>query len=159
MLQLLHLDFLRACIRLWDPEDHVFHFGVDWSELCPLFEEFCAIIGCDPNGPLVRNELRVGNFRRFSDMFGFSFAIAERMVVKKRVILLHLIDEFLEARLDDPEQMLHRRRALVFCLVAGFLFNKDLGFGDLLLCPLINQMEAGHYIGGLVLAETIRSLD
>ena len=55
--------------------------------------------------------------------------------------------------------MLHRRRALVFCLVAGFLFNKDPGFGDLALCPLIDQMESGHCIGGMVLAETIRSLD
>ena len=105
-------DFLHACVWLWDPEDHVFRFGADWSELCPLFEEFCAIIGCDPNGPLVRNELRVRNFRRFCSMFGFSFAMAERMIMEKRVILLHLIDEFLEARLDDPEHMLHRWRAL-----------------------------------------------
>ncbi|KDP35829.1 hypothetical protein JCGZ_10638 [Jatropha curcas] len=26
------------------------------EEMCPLFEEFCAIIGCDPNAPLVKHE-------------------------------------------------------------------------------------------------------
>ncbi|KDP42536.1 hypothetical protein JCGZ_01790 [Jatropha curcas] len=49
-------DFLRAGIRLWDPEAHVFRFGAMMEELCPLFEECCAIIGCDPNAPLVKHE-------------------------------------------------------------------------------------------------------
>ncbi|KDP24837.1 hypothetical protein JCGZ_25291 [Jatropha curcas] len=49
-------DFFRACIKLWDPETHVFRFGAMMEEMCPLFEEFCAIIGCDPNAPLVKHE-------------------------------------------------------------------------------------------------------
>ncbi|KDP40406.1 hypothetical protein JCGZ_03756 [Jatropha curcas] len=84
-------DFLRGCIRLWDPEAHVFRFGAMMEEICPLFEEFCAIIGCDPNAPLVEHE--------------------------------------------DP------------------------GFGDLCLCPMVRHMEDMGCIGGIVLAETIRSLD
>ncbi|KDP23848.1 hypothetical protein JCGZ_27152 [Jatropha curcas] len=59
--------------------------------MCPLFEEFCAIIGCDPNAPLVKHE--------------------------------------------------------------------DLGFGDLRLCPMVRQMEDMGCIGGIAVAETIRSLD
>ncbi|KDP47190.1 hypothetical protein JCGZ_19672 [Jatropha curcas] len=55
-------DFLWACIRLWDPEAHIFRFGGMMEEMCPLFEEFCAIIGCDPNAPLVRHEVKVGPF-------------------------------------------------------------------------------------------------
>ncbi|KDP22952.1 hypothetical protein JCGZ_01760 [Jatropha curcas] len=50
-------------------------------------------------------------------------------------------------------------QALVFCLLAGFLFNQDPGFGDLPLCPMVRQMEDMGCIGGIVLAETIRSLD
>ena len=152
-------DFLRACVRLWDPETHVFRFGTGWFELCPLFEEFCAIIGCDPNGPLVRNELRVGNLHLFEGLFGFSSSRARKMIVEGRVVLSSLIDSFFEADFDVPEQLLFRRRALVFCLLAGFLFNRDPGFGNLALCPLISQMESGQCIGGLVLAETFRSLD
>jgi len=50
-------------------------------------------------------------------------------------------------------------RALVFCLLAGFLFNRDPGFGDLRLCPMVWQMEDMGCIDGVVLTETIRSLD
>src|ERR1043165_5918841 len=75
------------------------------------------------------------------------------------VALSSLIDEFLIA---DVSHELYRRchmRAYVFCLLAGFLFNRDLGFGDLRLCPLIRDMEDFECIGGLVLAETLQSLD
>ena len=127
--------------------------------MCPLFEEFCAIIGCDPNGPLVRNELRVGYIRCFANLFGFSLHKAREVMMENKVVLSRLIDKFLEVNLADLDQMLYRRRAFVFCLVAGFLFNKNSGFGDLSLCTLVSQMEKGHCIGGLLLAETIRSLD
>src|ERR1043165_706013 len=152
-------NFLNACIQFWDPEAHVFRFGADWFEMCPLFEEFCAIIGCDPNGPLVRNELRVNYVRGFLNLFGFPHAKVGGMIADNKVVLSHLIDEFLEADLTNPDQMLYRRRAFVFCLVAGFLFNRDPGFGHLSLCVLISQMEKAHCIGGLILAETIRCLD
>ena len=117
-------DFLHACTRFWDPEAHVFRFGADWAELCPLFEEFSAIIGCDPNAPLVRNELRVGYLRCFANLFSFSIPRARDMTVESKVVLSHLIDEFLEAITTDPNQMQYRRRAFVFCLLAGFLFNQ-----------------------------------
>src|ERR1043165_8503189 len=116
--------------------------------MCPLFEEFYAITGCDPNGLLVYNELRVGYLRCFANLFGFSHNKAREMTMDNKVVLSHLIDEFLEAELANPEQILYRRRAFVFCLTAGFLFNGDPGFCDLSLCFLINQMEA----------ETIQSL-
>ncbi|KDP26284.1 hypothetical protein JCGZ_22308 [Jatropha curcas] len=81
------------------------------------------------------------------------------IVGDQKAILLPLIDEFVEVHSDDPDRMRLRMRALVFCLLAGFLFNKDPGFGDLRLCPMIRQMEDMGCIGGIVLAETIRSLD
>ena len=153
-------DFLEACVRFWDPEAHVFRIGATWSELCPLFEEFCAIIGCNPDAPLVRNEVKVGNVRLFAKMFGFSLHEANEVIAdSEKVSLLKLMDRFREPNHDDLEYMLHRRRAFVFCLTAGFLFNRNPGFGDLSLCPLICQMEAGNCIGGIILAETIRSLD
>jgi len=153
-------DFLRACIRFWDPEAHVFRFGAMMEEMCPLFEEFCAIVGCDPNAPLVRHEIKAGYIRSFETLFRFSRPQARAMIVNdQKAILLPLIDEFSEAQPDDPDRMRLRMRALVFCLLAGFLFNRDPGFGDLCLCPMVWQMEDMGCIGGLVLAETIRSLD
>ncbi|KDP23782.1 hypothetical protein JCGZ_00151 [Jatropha curcas] len=80
------------------------------------------------------------------------------IVDDQKVILLPLVDEFSEARADDPDWMVLRMRALVFCLLAGFLFNQDPRVGDLRLCPTVQQMEDMGCIGGIVLAETIRSL-
>ncbi|KDP22707.1 hypothetical protein JCGZ_01931 [Jatropha curcas] len=81
------------------------------------------------------------------------------IVGDQKAILLPLINEFSEVQSDDPNRMRLRMRALIFCLLAGFLFNKDPGFRDLRLYPMIREMEDMGCIGGIVLAETIRSLD
>ncbi|KDP27434.1 hypothetical protein JCGZ_20817 [Jatropha curcas] len=81
------------------------------------------------------------------------------VVDDQKAILLPLIDEFSETRSEDPDRMRLRMRALVFYLLASFLFNKDPSFGDLHLCPMVRLMEDMGCIGGIVLAETIRSLD
>ncbi|KDP29821.1 hypothetical protein JCGZ_19160 [Jatropha curcas] len=103
------------------------------EEMCPLFEEFCAIIGCDPNAPLVKHEVKVGYIRSFESLFQFSRPQVGAMIVgDQKAILLPLIDEFSEVHSDDPDRMRLRMRALVFCLLTGFLFNKDPGFGAFL---------------------------
>ena len=45
-LQHLKIDtaFLYAAVTFWDTRDHVFRFNS--HELCPLIEEFAAILGC-----------------------------------------------------------------------------------------------------------------
>ena len=45
-LQHLKIDtaLLHAAATFWDPKDHVFRFNS--QELCPLIEEFTAILGC-----------------------------------------------------------------------------------------------------------------
>ena len=102
----------------------------------------------------------MGYLRCFGELFGLSpTKVSEIAPGGQKAILSFLMDEFLEPNLEDPDQMMFRRRAFVFCLTAGFIFNRDPGFGDLELCPLVQQMEQGHCTGALVLAETIRSLD
>ena len=46
--QHVHLkrDFLHAAISFWDSYEHVFQINA--MELCPLYEEFGAIVGCIP---------------------------------------------------------------------------------------------------------------
>ena len=143
----------------WDPEVLVFCFGI-MMDNCSLFEGICAILGCDPDSPLVRPEPQVGYVGSFERLFVFTRPYAQSMIVDgSKVALSSLIDEFLTA---DVSCELYRRRhmrAYVFCLLAGFLFNRDPGFGDLRLCPLIRDMEDFQCIWGLVLAETLQSLD
>ena len=45
-LQHLKIDtaLLHAAVTFWDTQDHVFRFNE--QELCPLIEEFAAILGC-----------------------------------------------------------------------------------------------------------------
>ena len=45
-LQHLKIDtaLLHATATFWNPKDHVFRFNS--QELCPLIEEFAAILGC-----------------------------------------------------------------------------------------------------------------
>ena len=38
-------DFLRATVKFWDIEDHVFRFNI--AKLCLTIEEFSAILGYD----------------------------------------------------------------------------------------------------------------
>ena len=42
----LERDFLHTVISLWDPYEHVFQINA--MELCPLYEEFSAIVGRIP---------------------------------------------------------------------------------------------------------------
>ena len=43
--QYVHIDFnfLKAAMAFWDPFEHVFYFN--GLKLCPLYEEFSAIVG------------------------------------------------------------------------------------------------------------------
>ena len=117
-------EFLRACCKFWDVDAHVFRLGAECSELCPLFEEFCSIIGCDPNAPLVHRKIQIGYLRCFRELFGFTSAkVSEIVPGEQKAILSFLMDEFLEPNSEDPDQMMFRRRAFVFCLTAGFIFN------------------------------------
>ena len=45
-LQLLKIDtaLLHTAVTFWDTRDHVFRFN--GQELCPMIEEFAAILGC-----------------------------------------------------------------------------------------------------------------
>ena len=43
-------DLLHAVLRFWDPENHVFRFGLD--EICSTIEDFSAILDINKNLPL-----------------------------------------------------------------------------------------------------------
>ena len=60
-------DFLRSCLKFWDTTAHVFRLGPSIEEICPTFEEFCAILGSDPNPFCLLRSLRWAIFRRSID--------------------------------------------------------------------------------------------
>ena len=65
-------------------------------------------------------------------------------------MLLHLMDDFFEVVLDDPDALSLERS----CILLSKWIPVSTGisrFHDSSLCPLINQTETGHYIGELVI--------
>src|ERR1041384_1520522 len=102
------------------------------DELYPLFEEICAILCCDPNSPLVRHEPQVGYIGSFERLFAFTRPFAQTMIMDgSKVVLSSLIDQFLTADIENEVLMRRRIRDFVFCLLAGFLFNRDPGLREL----------------------------
>ena len=154
-------DFLHACLRFWDTETHVFRFGASLEELCPTFEEFSALLGSSPDAALASPAIRVGYFQSFQGLFGLSQQVADGFVFDGRVNLTGLIEEFFDPQdFEDFVWQKVRKKVLIFCLVSGCLFLEDSsGWGDIRLVELIHQMDSGKTIAGMVLAETLLSLD
>ena len=153
-------DFLRACSRFWDVEAHVFRFGADMEELCPTFEEFCAILGSNPDSTLAVPVVKVGHFASFRRLLGLDEVSAGHMVKDGLVNLASVIAEFCDSRdLEDLERQRYRMRALVFCLTSTYLFTGPIGWGNIDIVELVFQMEEYRNVASLVLAETLLSLD
>ena len=87
--------------------------------------------------------------------------MADGLVFDGRVNLTGLIEEFFDPQdFEDLARQKVREKVLIFCLISGCLFLEDgSGWGDIRLVELIYQMESGRTIAGMVLAETLLSLD
>ena len=88
-------DFLRATVKFWDPEDHVFRFKT--AELYPKIEEFSAILGYDPSKKSVAVSYDPRHRESLSDAVGLPISITSSMVeghmVNLRAILSRLINK------------------------------------------------------------------
>ena len=130
------------------------------EELCPTFEEFCAILGSDPNSALTTPVIKAGYFSSFCRLLELDRASASTMVSGNLINLNSVIAEF-----GDPEdyenvgRQKSRMRALALCLTSTYLFAGPVGWGDVKMVELILQMESFSNVVGLVLAETLLSLD
>ena len=71
-------DFLRATVKFWDLEDHVFQFKT--AELCPTIEEFSTILGYDPNKKFVVVSYDPRHKESLSDALGFPTSITSSTV-------------------------------------------------------------------------------
>ncbi|KDP23912.1 hypothetical protein JCGZ_27112 [Jatropha curcas] len=91
-------DFLRACLRFWDPSLYVFRFGAELYEMCPTFEEFTIILGCRIQYMLVVASRKSGYFSSFQLLLEFSKEKAKSLLVDGRVNLMGLIFEFVDLK-------------------------------------------------------------
>ena len=82
-------DFLRAVVKFWDPEDHVFRFNT--TELCPTIEEFSAILGYDPSKKSIVVSCEPRHKESLSDTFGLPTSITDSMIEGHMVNLCSII--------------------------------------------------------------------
>ncbi|XP_056699035.1 uncharacterized protein [Spinacia oleracea] len=158
-LQQINIDynFLHAALSFWDSDHHVFVFR--GNEICPLLDEFAAILGYPTNatpatpGTIEEGKTTIGAF------LGLDANILAEIVEGDEVNLANLVKHHFRPSKNMTEQKLNIR-ALVFCLLNHYLLSNNNGeFGDIRLIPLISQMESCYSIMPLVVAETLLSAD
>ena len=88
-------DFLRATVKLWDPEDHMFQFNT--TELCLTIGKFFAILGYDPSKKFVAVSCDPRHKESLSDALGLLTSIIDSMIeghmVNLHAIIFRLIDK------------------------------------------------------------------
>ena len=88
-------DFLRATVKFWDIEDHVFRFNI--AKLCLTIEEFSAILGYDLGKKSVVVSCDPKHKESLSDALGLPTSITNSMIegqlVNLRAIISWLIDK------------------------------------------------------------------
>jgi hypothetical protein len=139
-------ELLRAAVQFWDPEVHVFRFGI--HELCPTVEEFHAYLG-GFNLEVPAIPLQGVNFANvLSSKLGISNNAAKSMLQGGVINIPRIIAQF------PPEGF-----ALCLCLLAAFLFVCSDGQASSQLVGVAMQIEERKDVAPMVLAETLMGLD
>ena len=139
-------ELLRAATQFWDPEVHVFRFGL--HELCPTVEEFHAYIGgFDLEEPVIPLQ-GVGFASVLCSKLEISNNAAKSMIRGGFLNISRLIEGF---RSNDF--------AMCLCLLAAFLFVQSDGQASSSLVGVAMQIEERKDVAPMVLAETLMGLD
>ena len=73
----LHLPFLQAAARFWNPVTHVFSFA--GQEICPTFEDFRALMESERDEELLP-QLNFGHAQSLGRMCGLSMRDARSLI-------------------------------------------------------------------------------
>ena len=112
-------DFLRATVKFWDIEDHVFRFNI--AKLCLTIEEFSAILGYDLGKKSVVVSCDPKHKESLSDALGLPTSITNSMIegqlVNLRAIISWLIDKCTYGVTDNMQ----KNFGLALCFVGELL--------------------------------------
>lgn len=155
----INYPFLHVLAEFWDSQKHVFRFNN--VELCPLPEEFAAILGSQLDSARQIVIPSVGS----PDLHFMQYQMARMFNLPPQSSLQHilgtdlLMDSLLEAMTAMDNTEMCRSRMLAFCLYAQFLLVSTSGECDSKILNVLDQVEAGSNPFPLILAETIIGLD
>ena len=155
----INFPFLHVVAEFWDPKDHVFRFKT--MEICPLPEEFEAILGSqsDSTCQIATPSFEIPDLHsiqyHMARMFSFSPQTSLQHVSSDTIIMSSLLN-FVVA-MDKLE--VYWPQLLALCLYSQFLLISFFGDCDPKILSILDQVEAGHNPFPLILAETIHGLD
>ncbi|XP_077225641.1 uncharacterized protein LOC143858806 [Tasmannia lanceolata] len=154
----LDWGLLYAASECWDPDHHVFRF--DNQEMCPTFEEWCALLEYPVDGPLVKPSC-VPDYRPlFLCLMDNPDESMNSFMKGQEVSMQRLIDIYPPVGyIGAVDIQKARRRALRFCSFARFLTVQPSRFASAVLLDLVDQMDRGANPIPTMLAETFNGLD
>lgn len=157
-LHSLRLDyvFIKAASSFWDAREHVFRF--QGQELCPLPEEFSAILGVSfpSNTPLALPRLPPSYPSQLRNFLLVTQEEASNILISPdRVSIAYL----LELATRRERTSLSWSRLTVLILLSQFLVINIDGSCDCSLLSIVDDMEHGHNPYSVILAETFHGLD
>ena len=155
----INFPFFHVVAEFWDPKDHVFRFNM--VEICPLPEEFKAILGSqlDSAYQIVTPSFEIPDLHsiqyQMARMFSFSPQTSLQHVSGAVITMSSLLNSVVA--IDKSE--VYWPRLLALCLYSQFLLTSLSGDCDPKILSILDQVEAGHNPFPLILAETIHGLD
>ena len=155
----INYPFLHTLVHFWDARKHVFRFGT--VELCPLPEEFEALLGynLDPTCQLAIPRLRSppphATQQQLKTMLDQPSQIPVSSIINSEIRLESLIGILLGIGTRE----VHWPRAMALCLYSQFLLVSPSGNCDSKILHVLDQVENGCNPFPLILAETLVGLD
>ena len=155
----INYPFLHTLAQFWDAQKHVFRFGT--VELCPLPEEFEALLGYNldptcqlaiprlrsPDPPVIQHQLKI--------LIDQSSQIPVSSIINSEIRLESLVGILL----GIGTAKVHWPRAMALCLYSQFLLVSLSGNCDPKILHVLDQVENGCNPFPLILAETLVGLD
>ena len=155
----MNFSFLHVVAEFWDPKDHIFKFNT--VEICPLPEEFEAILGSQSDSAC---QITIPSFK-IPDLHSIQYQMARMFSFSPQTSLHHLsgaaitMSSLLNSVVAIDKSEVYWPRLLALCLYSQFLLILLSGDCDPKILSILNQVEAGHNPFPLILAETIHGLD
>ena len=151
-------DFLRAAVKLWDPEDHVFEFNT--AGLCTTIEEFSAILYYDPSKKFVAISCDPTHKETLFDALGLPTSITDGMIEVHMVNLHAIISRLIDKRTYGVTDNMLKNFGLALCFVRELLlYSGRHSFVDARAISVVSQIKDGDNLVSLILAETLLGLD
>ena len=135
-------NFLRAVVKFQDTEDHVFEFKT--IELCPIIEEFSAILGYDPGKKFVAVSCDLRHREILFGALGLSTSITSSIIEGHMVNLHAVVSRLINKRTHGVIDNMQKNFGLAICFVGEFLLCSGRpSFVDARAIGIVNQVKDG----------------